>query len=404
MLLHDKYHLSYCTNIHPGESWEEVFQSLQTHSIQIKRALSPDHPFGLGLRLSDQASRDILDADCLASFKQWLEDEGLYVFTMNGFPYGSFHREVVKDAVHQPDWTTIERKDYTIRLFNILHELLPEGEEGSISTSPVSYKLWYKKEEEIHQAFVSGTRHIAEVALHLHKLEKASGKWMHLDIEPEPDGLIENTPEVLAFYETYLIPIGVQQFIEQYDYSAEEAEQWVRRYVQLCYDVCHYAIAFETPEEVFATMKEAKIRIGKIQISAALKADLPADQERRDAYHKAFSVFNESTYLHQVIARKHDGSLVQYNDLPEALKHIQQPEIVEWRTHFHVPIFEQSYHLLYPTQDAIIEVLKLLKQEEISYHWEVETYTWEVLPEDMRSDLTSSISRELQWVLNEFNG
>ena len=130
MLITPHHHLSYCTNIHPGETWEAVFQSLKAHTLPLKAQLSPDNSFGIGLRLSDQASRDILEGNKLAEFKEWLFQQDMYVFTMNGFPYGGFHRVVVKDAVHQPDWTTPERMAYTQRLFHILGQLLPEEDRG----------------------------------------------------------------------------------------------------------------------------------------------------------------------------------------------------------------------------------------------------------------------------------
>ena len=110
---YDRFHLTYCTNIHPGETWPEVWANLQHYLPQLKQAMSPDRPFGIGLRLADVASRDLLQGDCLAQFKTWLTAENLYVFTLNGFPYGSFHHQVVKDQVYAPDWTVSDRLEYT---------------------------------------------------------------------------------------------------------------------------------------------------------------------------------------------------------------------------------------------------------------------------------------------------
>ena len=41
---------------------------------------------------------------------------GLYVFTINGFPYGPFHGQPVKAAVYRPDWREAERGRYTADL------------------------------------------------------------------------------------------------------------------------------------------------------------------------------------------------------------------------------------------------------------------------------------------------
>src|ERR1051325_4117885 len=119
-------HLTYCTNIHSGESWMSHFESLRKFVPQIKAQVSLGKPFGIGLRLSNDASLDLIRDEVLTEFKQWLAREDCYVFTMNGFPYGGFHRTVVKDNVHRPDWTTQARVDYTLRLINILAALLPE--------------------------------------------------------------------------------------------------------------------------------------------------------------------------------------------------------------------------------------------------------------------------------------
>lgn len=136
-------HLTYCTNIHPGESWAEVVSNLKRYLPQLKTRLSPDHPFGIGLRLADIAARELLTGDNLIQFQTWLQKQDLYVFTLNGFPYGGFHHQVVKDRVYAPDWSTQERLNYTLRLIEILAALLPLDLDGGISTLPISYKPWW---------------------------------------------------------------------------------------------------------------------------------------------------------------------------------------------------------------------------------------------------------------------
>ena len=133
-------HLSYCSNIHPGEAWKDHFQELKTNLPKIKAAVSADQDFGLGLRLSAQAAKELSEPEALKEFQDWLKQNHIYVFTMNGFPYGDFHIKEVKDKVHAPDWTSKERFEYTKNLFDILAHLLPEGQEGGISTSPLSYR------------------------------------------------------------------------------------------------------------------------------------------------------------------------------------------------------------------------------------------------------------------------
>jgi hypothetical protein len=391
-------HLSYCTNIHAGESWEEHFESLDLNFPSIKKEFSPNQTMGIGLRLSNSASIDLLNPEALKSFKNWLNQQQAYVFTMNGFPYGDFHHTVVKDQVHAPDWTSHERLDYTLRLFNILAELLPEGIEGGISTSPLSYKFWFSTKDLAFQAKEKATIHIIELAQQLVRIKNERGIIMHLDIEPEPDGLLETGAEFIDWYENMLLPLSKSILTKSLNLSELEVENCIKEHICLCYDICHFAIAYEKHADVLSRLEEKGIKTGKIQISAALKADLPGNKVLKAAIFDAFSKYNEKTYLHQVVAMKSDQSLISYRDLPEALEDTHNEDVKEWRAHFHVPVFAQNLGFLQSTQEDIIEVLKIQKNNPFSAHLEVETYTWEVLPDSLKVPIIESIIRELNWV------
>ena len=307
------FHLTYCTNIHPGEDWATVASTLKQHLPMLKAQLAPETPFGVGLRLSNQAAHTLLSGDRLPQFRRWLDDEGLYVFTLNGFPYGSFHGEVVKDRVYAPDWRTRERVDYTIRLARILAQLAPDGTAGSISTSPLSYKPWLDG-SATEEAFHTGSRHLAEVAVALAQIEDETGVHLHVDLEPEPDCLIENTAESIAFFEDWLWPVGGARLANALNVGEETAQSLLRRHIQLCYDTCHFAVEYETPAEAFAQFAAAGVPIGKVQLSAALRVPLPL--AGRSAIAERLQPFAEATYLHQVVERRPDGSLHRYPDLP----------------------------------------------------------------------------------------
>jgi len=391
MKLKSKHHLSYCSNIHPGPDWESTFNSLQSHLPEIKKQFSPSKDFGLGLRLSNKASEELGLGENLTKFRDWLANSGCYVFTMNGFPYGNFHGERVKDQVHAPDWTTKERLDYTTRIFEQLAILLPEGMEGGISTSPISYKHWHSTDVAKKSAFEIGALQMSKVAVKLHQIEKETGKYLHLDVEPEPDGLLENTAEVLHFFKEYLVPIAQNEFSKG---GITNGDELVKRYITVCYDVCHFSLAYEEPENTFTQFLNDGIRVGKIQISAALK--ILWYTESPEQLWNALESFNEPVYLHQVTEKK--GSKVKtYADLPEILT--QKKEFKELRAHFHVPIFLKGFGLLQSTQDQIVKTLDYLKEQpDLTNHLEVETYTWEVLPKDLKMPLTDSVVRELEWV------
>lgn len=396
-------HLTYCTNIHAGESWTDHFTALKENIPLIKKAFSPEEDFGIGLRLSHLASLELGEKTNLRDFKKWLDDSGCYVFTMNGFPYGGFHHTKVKDLVHKPDWTTQDRVLYTMQLFNLLANILPENiSSGGISTSPLSYKHWHRHEQaETDLVFQETTENILKVVKLLIGLKNTTGKVLHLDIEPEPDGLVENGPEFMDWYATYLLPRGIAFLADQLDLKEDDAENAIREHVRLCYDICHFAVGYEDHAQVIRQLQEHRIQIGKIQISAAVKAPMAIVPAERSAVIDAFKKFDESTYLHQVVAMQQGNVLKRYRDLPQALHDASNAFTREWRSHFHVPLFVHDYGVLKSTQDDIKEVLAIQRKDRLTDHLEVETYTWEVLPQDLKLPLHESITRELQWVKDE---
>jgi sugar phosphate isomerase/epimerase len=392
--------LSYCSNIHPGEDWKEHFSVLKTSIPEIKAAVSPTEPMGLGLRLANQASIDLSENENFEDFKNWLEANDVYVFTMNGFPYGNFHNVVVKDQVHAPDWTTKDRADYTIRMFELLAKLLPENlDEGGISTSPLSYRFWWNTPESLEKATKTATQNILLVLETLIDLFEKTGKTLHLDIEPEPDGILENSEEFIHWYKEYLLPIGIQHLAEK-GYSAEESIKLIKKHVTLCYDVCHFAVGFENPEDVIDKLNNEGLKVGKIQISSAVKVDFSINAEEKL---KTIAQYNEPTYLHQVVAQQKDGSFQKFPDLTEALGGFNE-NTDEWRVHFHVPLFLENYGLLGSTQSDIVETIKVHKNKLFTQHLEIETYTWGVLPTEFQAPLNESIIREINWVKGLLNG
>lgn len=400
----NNFHLSYCSNIHPGESWEATLENLKIYIPEVRDRLSVSGTFGIGLRLSNEASLILEKPEKLKEFKDWLKAENAYVFTLNGFPYGDFHRQVVKEKVHFPDWTTDDRKNYTIRSFLILAELLPDGIDGGISTSPISYRHWFKTKISLRSAMETATKNLLEVVVELAAIEKETGKFLHLDIEPEPDGILENSDEMIWLYTDWLLPMGVPVLCKQLGISEGDAAQLIKRHIQVCYDVCHFAIVYEDPSETFAKFSAQGIQIGKIQISAALKISIPESVVERIKILKKLHPFVESTYLHQVVGRSTNQKLTSYSDLPQAIEKLAETEDEEWRIHFHVPVFLENYGALSSTQSAIKLVLNQISNNpKITNHLEVETYTWEVLPEDTKLSLGESISRELGWVIKNMS-
>lgn len=389
----DQGHLSYCSNIHPGEIWALHFAELQKNVPLVKAQVCPNQAMGLGLRIANQASIDLQDSSAFEALKSWLGKENLYVFTLNGFPYGGFHDTIVKDQVHAPDWTTQERYDYTLRLAHLLAKLMPENEhEGGISTSPISYKYWWNSPEKLHDATKKGTLALLELVIALADLEKSTGKWIHIDIEPEPDGILENHGEFVDWYENVYLPMGIEFLGKK---GMASSEDLLRRHVQLCFDICHYGVSFDKPATCIQELVDKHIPVGKIQISSALRVDL---RENPLAQIETLKKYHEPVYLHQVKALGKDGSFIQYRDLDEANADFNPDRDDEWRVHFHVPLFLENYGILGSTQQEIRETMAIQKSNPFTRHLEIETYTWGVLPTEFQVPMDQSISREIQYI------
>src|SRR5699024_9435464 len=139
-------------------------------------------------------------------------------------------------------------------------------------------------------------------------------------------------------------------------------------------------------------LRDHGIRIGKIQVSAALKLTFGDDMEHRAQQKNALEKFDEPIYLHQVIARKADeNGLKRFKDLPDALSVMMESEDEEWRSHFHVPVFADQFGVLESTQDDILEVLDIQKDLFMSSYLEVETYTWAVLHGSLKYAIANTI-------------
>ena len=388
-------HLSYCTNIHPGESWDEIRGNLELHLPQVKRRVSPNAPFGVGLRLSALAARSLSAPATLAQFVDFLRQNDLYVFTINGFPYGPFHGTRVKEGVYLPDWREEERLEYTNLLADLLAALLPEGEHlGSISTVPGAFKPNAETPHAIGQIADLLIRHVA----HLLSIERKTGRTIVLALEPEPCCMLETVAETVAFFRDHLYSRRAAATLAALaGVAVHEAEEALHRHLGACLDLCHAAVEFEDPADCLDALADAGIPIAKIQVTAGLRiarvgADSVAGLQR----------FDDGVYLHQVVERA-AGALHRYVDIDAACASDRwRSGSSEWRVHFHVPVYEENLDGFSSTQPFVRAALALHRQKSRTPHLEVETYTWSVLPAHARNvPIDEAIARELLWVQRE---
>ncbi|MEK6257291.1 MAG: metabolite traffic protein EboE [Planctomycetota bacterium] len=377
--------LSYCTNVHPGQTIAEVEAGLDRFTLPIKANYGFD--LAAGLWLAAPVIRELEQTpDGVKRFADGLLSRGLTCYTLNAFPYGDFHSARVKENVYLPDWTQPNRLDYTLACARVLAALLPEGTEGtngtegSISTVPLGFKPFEHPADFADRC----ADQLIELARQLDRLHHDTGRLIRLAIEPEPFCVIETTDETLSFFERLRTRAADVRALDE-----------VREHLGVCYDVCHQAVEFEDVPASIRSLAAADIRINKVHITCAIEAAHPG---RNEAVRAALARYVEPRYLHQTFARTTTGQIVKQVDLNEQLTSTPSPEFRDapmWRVHFHVPVDAEHLGPLGTTRGELKRALATLPELRYAPHLEVETYTWEVLPGGGTPNIVEGFTREL---------
>lgn len=360
--------LSYCTNVHPAEDLDGMVRQLREYSGPIRRQAGLD-VLGVGLWLPAGLARRLArSADDLATLREVLTAEGLQLHTINAFPYGGFHNEVVKLDVYKPTWAERERLEYTLDCAEVLAALLPDNTAGSISTLPLAWRNpWTQTDDD------DATSAFAELSFRLRELEERTGKTVRIAVEPEPGCVLDTVDDVVGWLGAR-IDRGVDP-----------------KYIGLCVDTCHLAVSFADPADAVSHIEAAGLRVVKIQASAALHVPDPSSAAAR----AALRAFAEPRYLHQVREQGEYGILAA-DDLTEALDTL--PGRAPWRVHFHIPL----HHIPSAPLETTAAVLRRTVAEVSRRHYgrevhlDIETYTWSVLPGG-QVGIVDGIAAEIGW-------
>lgn len=380
--------LGYCTNVHAGNTVDEAIEQLKTHAVEVKRLVSPDEPLDVGLWLPHAAVRAEFGVPPRSeTFARDLSSLGIRAFTMNAFPFGDFHGDVVKHKVYEPSWDQAIRVHYSLIAAQILHGLAPTMPSASVSTLPIGWRRRNAPARGSHEETIIRNLHV--LAAHLRAIEEQSGRRVTVDLEPEPGCMLDTAEDVIDLFER----------IPKFPFCDADL---IRRYVGVCHDVCHAAVMFEDQAEVLKRYADAGIRVNKVQISNAPRIALDGD---RQAAFEMLRRFVEPRYLHQTMVTDDAGQWF-FEDLPDAFSVLDDPREVdlsggEWRVHFHVPLYLDSIGALATTQDQILPAIRAAREYHDCKTFEVETYAWGVLPDELKTPtLAEGIARELRWVMD----
>ncbi|HKP96576.1 MAG TPA: metabolite traffic protein EboE [Fibrobacteria bacterium] len=395
--------LTYCTNVHPLGDWAAWSDIIGRFGPAIRSHLGwKTQPMGLWFpaALIEEMNRD--PENSRERLKTLLSENDLSAFTCNAFPYGNFHEKVVKTKVYHPDWTKPERLAYTVACARLLAGLLPVGGEGSVSTLPLGWRIGWSEEHSRRSA-----ENLCAFVAEARALRDVEGRTVRLGLEPEPGCALETIDQVLGFWGLHLRPAAQRAGLDPEDLAD---------FCGLCYDTCHQAVQYEDAADVLDRLRVNGIRVVKMQLSSAL--ELKPDPDRTTLALRR--QFVEERFLHQTRVKTPAG-IVSFDDLPELLdgsglvpggrtpagETVPDLDLWEhpWRVHFHLPI--DSHSLLDSghvgtTRDDMLKAYRHAVGKGLCRHYEVETYTWNVLPAAHRpkddADLARSIARELAFI------
>src|SRR5215813_12606116 len=157
-------HLTYSTLVHPGDDWEQMWESLTTYVPKVKSRIAHNQRFGVSLRLSANSAETLVASRAERDkLRKFLGDNNMYLYTVNAFPYGAFKGTVVKEQVYEPDWRTEARTQYTIAVADILADIGSASVPPSIQTAPLGFKPNVTGPDIVN----SYTEHVLRVVAHL---------------------------------------------------------------------------------------------------------------------------------------------------------------------------------------------------------------------------------------------
>jgi hypothetical protein len=390
-------HLTYSTLVHSGDDWEQMWTSLTTYVPKVKARIAPNQHFGVSLRLSASSAQTLVNSPAERSkLKRFLCDNDMYLYTVNAFPFGAFKGNVVKEQVYEPDWRSDERTRYTINVANVLADVTPNNISPSIQSAPLGFKPRVTGDDVV--ASFSG--HVLRVAAHLIELEARTGRTVTLALEPEPFCFLETTDETIDYFTNHIYSGAAATALAKLaGIPISEAHVGLRRHVGIVFDICHQAVEFENISESLQKLVNAGIPIFKLQEAAALHVP-QVTQSIIDALKR----YSNTIYLTQTV-EKRNGKLTRYLNLEDAFAAWEKdPGPREWRTHFHVPVFLEDLGPFRTTRFAIEDALRFHKERPLSRQLEIETYTWDVLPDHLKTgDIVDYVCRELDWVRGQLS-
>lgn len=360
MLINKKYVLTYCSNIFKTKSLKKLVLNIKNYTQEFKY-----HKNHTSICLSKNLLAE-------TKIKHLFLLKKNHISSINGFVYQDFHKKNIKEKIYLPDWTSKYRFLYTQKIISIIKNYRKIKNIISISTMPISYKEWIKKKQKPIIIYKS-----------IKNIEKTHPKKnINISIEPEPYCLIECYLDVINFY-----TIWIKKIIKKF-----------KKYICICYDICHFSVIFDKHEIALNSINKKHIKIGKIQISSALKIILPTKINNIKLLLMTFLKMKKSNFLHQCIT-KYKENMIIYNDIAKIIKNLINLKNSEIRIHCHIPIYKKKFKYLNTTNSETKKTIRYIKKQNKIKNLEIESYTYHLFFK--KFCYTKSIKKEHEITIQE---
>ena len=236
---------------------------------------------------------------------------GLYVFTINGFPYGAFHTGRVKEKVYLPDWLEDARLAYTDRLARSSPRCCPtSGSRAPSAPSPGAFKrAACASEHDVRAAWptgCSGTRPCLHRLRETHRQDRLARARARAGVHAR-----DRRRDRAASFSTSLFARPRAQRVAELAgiCAAARARRPASPPRRVLRRVPHGG-RVRGARGRLRRSRGAGIRIGKVQVSARPRA--------RARWPRRCRAFADGVYLHQVVHRGRRRTDAAILDLPDA--------------------------------------------------------------------------------------
>ena len=221
-------------------------------------------------------------------------------------------------------------------------------------------------------------------------LEKRTGRTVTLALEPEPFCFLETTDETVDYFTNHLYSGAAAEMLAKLaGLPIAEANAALRRHLGIVFDICHQAVEYE---DIAAVAAEAgRRRHPDLQAAGSRRSACSGRHAGDGRYAQALRQDHLSDADRGEDATASSTAILNLEDAFAAFEKDPGGQR-EWRTHFHVPVFLDDLGEFRTTRFAIEDALRFHKQKPLSRQLEIETYTWDVLPDISRPATSSTTS------------